>query len=272
MSDKVNTLNALRLASLRSKGYTAEQIAALAETLQGILEDINTSLEECENHVQSPHAPATAEENDIVSIKRNGVVVAPTDKVVDILVPTKVSELTNDSQFATVQQVQSEVAGSGHLSSEVVNTLPSPQEAQPNTIYFVLQNNAGDGNQYIEYMLINGALEAIGYGNADLSGYVTEDYVAKADDSLMEDIFNQTSPIQEKYVGTGNLVAFWGFTKDLLNEMEAVQNDLASDIELLELCVTNRPVEGNPFVVTFETLNNLDVEGVWETANKRISF
>ena len=181
MSDKVNTLNALRLASLRSKGYTAEQIAALAETLQSILEDINTSLEECENHVQSPHAPATAEENDIVAIKRNGIVVAPTDKVVDILVPTKVSELTNDSQFATVQQVQSEVAGSGHLSSEVVNTLPSPQEAQPNTIYFVLQNNAGAGNQYIEYMLINGALEAIGYGNADLSGYVTEDYVAKAD-------------------------------------------------------------------------------------------
>ena len=236
------------------------------------MEDINTSLEECENHVQSPHAPATAEENDIVAIKRNGVVVAPTDKVVDILVPTKVSELTNDSQFATVQQVQSEVAGSGHLSSEVVNTLPSPQEAQPNTIYFVLQNNAGAGNQYIEYMLINGALEAIGYGNADLSGYVTEDYVAKADDSLMEDIFNQTSPIQEKYVGTGNLVSFWGLTKDLLDEMEAVQNDLASDIELLELCVTNRPVEGNPFVVTFETLNNLDVEGVWETANKRISF
>lgn len=150
--------------------------------------------------------------------------------------------------------------------------VPSPQEAQPNTIYFVLQNNAGAGNQYIEYMLINGALEAIGYGNADLSGYVTEDYVAKADDSLMEDIFNQTSPIQEKYVGTGNLVSFWGLTKDLLDEMEAVQNDLASDIELLELCVTNRPVEGNPFVVTFETLNNLDVEGVWETANKRISF
>ena len=154
----IQMLNALRLASLRSKGYTAEQIAALAETLQGILEDINTSLEECENHVQSPHAPATAEENDIVAIKRNGVVVAPTDKVVDILVPTKVSELTNDSQFATVQQVQSEVAGSGHLSSEVVNTLPSTQEAKPNTIYFVLQNNAGAGNQYIEYMLINGTL------------------------------------------------------------------------------------------------------------------
>ena len=132
--------------------------------------------------------------------------------------------------------------------------------------------STGAGNQYIEYMLINGALEAIGYGNADLSGYVTEDYVAKADDALMEDIFNQLSPIQEKYVGTGNLVSFWGLTKDLLDEMEAVQNDLASDIELLELCVTNRPVEGNPFVVTFETLNNLDVEGVWETANKRISF
>ncbi len=93
---------------------------------------------------------------------------------------------------------------------EVKQTLPSPQEAKPNTIYYVLQNNAGAGNQYIEYILINGALEAIGYGNADLSGYVTEDYVAKADDALMEDIFNQLSPIQEKYLGTGNLVAFLG--------------------------------------------------------------
>lgn len=195
----------------------------------------------------------------------------PIDIPPEVLIAGKLY-VSDDSQFATVQQVQSEVAGSGHLSSEVVNTLPSPQEAKPNTIYFVLQNNTGAGNQYIEYMLINGALEAIGYGNADLSGYVTEGYVAKADDALMEDIFNQLSPIQEKYVGTGNLVAFWSLTKDVLDEMEAVQNDLASDIELLELCVANRPVEGNPFVVTFETLDNLDVEGVWETANKRISF
>ena len=272
MSDKLNTLEGLRLASLKAKGYTAGQIAALSGTLEGILEDINASLKECENHVHSPHAPATAEENDIVAIKRNGVVIAPESKVVDFLVPTKVSELANDSQFATVQQVQSEVAGSGHLSSEVVNTLPSAQEAQPNTIYCVLQNNAGAGNQYAEYMLINGALEAIGNKNADLSGYVTEDYVAKADDSLVADIFNQLSPIQEKYVGTGNLVTFWGLVKNRLDEMEAIQNDLASDIELLKLCASNRPVEGNPFVVTFETLNNLDAEGVWEPASKRICF
>lgn len=51
MSDKLNTLNALRMASLRSKGYTAEQIASLVETIQGIIDDINQSLETCEAHV-----------------------------------------------------------------------------------------------------------------------------------------------------------------------------------------------------------------------------
>ena len=93
MSDKLNTLNALRMASLRSKGYTAEQIASLVETIQGIIDDINQSLETCEAHVQSQHAPANAEENVIEGIKKNGVVIAPVGKVVDIAVPVKTSDL-----------------------------------------------------------------------------------------------------------------------------------------------------------------------------------
>lgn len=80
MSDKLNTLEALRLASLKAKGYTAGQIAALSSTMEDIIKDINDSLKTCEDHVQSAHAPANAEENVIVSSRGMGRLSLPTTK------------------------------------------------------------------------------------------------------------------------------------------------------------------------------------------------
>lgn len=40
MSDKLNTLEALRLASLKAKGYTAEQIAALSSAIEDLIKGI----------------------------------------------------------------------------------------------------------------------------------------------------------------------------------------------------------------------------------------
>lgn len=54
------------------------------------------------DHSQAAHAPATAEKNAIVSIKKNGTAITPdANRAVDISVPTKTSELTNDSGFLT---------------------------------------------------------------------------------------------------------------------------------------------------------------------------
>lgn len=44
MSDKLNTLEALRLASLKAKGYTAEQIAALSSAMEDIIKDIYNNM------------------------------------------------------------------------------------------------------------------------------------------------------------------------------------------------------------------------------------
>ena len=272
MSNNLSSLNALRLASLRSKGYTAEQIALLAETLQGIIDDINTSLATCEAHVESAHAPYTAEENVIVSIKKNGYAVAPVDKIVDLSIPTKTSELSNDSGFITEETVDEKVNGSGHLKLLVVESAPTATEAQANTIYFVRQNNAESGNQYKEYMLISGAIELVGSNDADLSAYVTQDYVAKADDALITEIFNTLTASQEKYVGTANLAKFWELVKPLVASDDAAITDLTARVELLELCVMNGEIEGNPFYITFETLEGCEVSGVWNTENNRIDF
>ena len=54
-------------------------------------------------HSQSTHAPSTAEKNVIVGIQKNGtdLTVNSSTRKVNITVPTKTSELTNDSNFKT---------------------------------------------------------------------------------------------------------------------------------------------------------------------------
>lgn len=54
------------------------------------------------DHSQSTHAPSNAERNIITSIKRNGTALTPdASRAVNISVPTKTSEITNDSGFIT---------------------------------------------------------------------------------------------------------------------------------------------------------------------------
>lgn len=57
-------------------------------------------------HSTSSHAPADAERNIVVGIQKNGIDVAPdTNRKVNIIVPTKTSEITNDSGYITESQV-----------------------------------------------------------------------------------------------------------------------------------------------------------------------
>ncbi len=52
-------------------------------------------------HSQSAHAPSNAQKNIIESIKVNGITQSISNKYVNITVPTKISEVTNDSDFTT---------------------------------------------------------------------------------------------------------------------------------------------------------------------------
>lgn len=58
-------------------------------------------------HSVSPHAPSNAEKNVIVGIQENGtdVSVNTTTRKANIVVPTKVSDLTNDTGFITASEV-----------------------------------------------------------------------------------------------------------------------------------------------------------------------
>lgn len=150
---------------------------------------------------------SAAEVNKIDSIKTNGSIVPITSKSVDIKVPTKVSELandsgfltshqsltdyakkteipkmtsqlTNDSNFQTAEQVNGLIASSiGGINSFEVEVLTGdlPASGKTNTIYFKPATSPSESQSYEEYMYVNGKWEFLGTTNSvDLSGYVRE--------------------------------------------------------------------------------------------------
>ena len=253
----------LRLTAQAAKVYVAEQIVALASAV----EDAITPLEE---HAGSAHAPASAEENVIVSIKKNGVAVPPVNKIVDIEVPTKLSQMDNDTGYATTEQVASAVSGSGHLKKLVVDALPAPSAADPDTIYYARKNDGEAGDQYTEYQLINGAFEIVGSKAVSLAPYAKLTDVEKAGNELIESIVASKSASSEAYIGAANLALFWSLIQPYLGGSDLT--DLIARVRLLELVVMNEEIEGNPYYVTFESLDGVSATGVWNTQSKRIEF
>ena len=114
---------------------------------------------------------AGAETNVIEIIKRNNSVLPVAgDKSVDITVPTKYSDLTNDLDYQTKTQILTLVSENGRLKKQIVESLPAVGDADDNTLYLVASES---GSGYAEWMVIGEAWEKIGdTGTIDLTDYV----------------------------------------------------------------------------------------------------
>ena len=122
-------------------------------------------------------AYVTANGGKIDTIKVNGTTQTITNKTVDITVPTKTSDLTNDSNFQDDQDVQDAIdaalADITGIEFEIVQSLP--QSGEKGTIYLVPNSGSGS-NTYDEYIWIEPTggtahFEKIGTTDVDLSGY-----------------------------------------------------------------------------------------------------
>lgn len=89
-------------------------------------------------------------------------------------VPTKTSDLTNDSGFQTSAQVataiQTAIAGTGHASFERVNSVPTAATASDNVLYLVMNSATG---HYDIYAKVSGEVVLIDDTTVNLSGYST---------------------------------------------------------------------------------------------------
>ncbi len=117
---------------------------------------------------------------NINQIKKNGITVQPVNKVVDIQVPVKTSDLTNDSNFVTEEEVNQKIANISNFKEKFVDSLPATGEAK--TIYFVPKNGSGDDIKD-EYMWVEGKWEFLGSRSA-----VVE--VEAISDSEIDALFN----------------------------------------------------------------------------------
>ena len=170
-----------------------------------------------------------------LTIQKNGATVetftanSSTNKTANIVVPTKTSDITNDSDFVNSTQVgtalaaytypsqdlytQSDIdtmlAQISSLKIEVVNSLP--QTGSADTIYLLRVRQQGN-DIYQEYFWVNNAWELI--GGIDLTDYYTKTEVntlltAKADVSAIptktSDLTNDSNfAVDANYVHTDN--------------------------------------------------------------------
>lgn len=140
---------------------------------------LKTKLEDIENGAQV---------NKIELIRKNGVNIPVDGRIVNIEVPTKIGELTNDVSYQTEAQVQSLIADQGKLKKEIVSVLPIATGADDNTLYLV-RNKQGTG--YEEWMVINNQWEILGDTAAvDFTGYVHEDDIQTISNTDIDEFLN----------------------------------------------------------------------------------
>lgn len=120
-----------------------------------------------------------AQANKIESIKVNGTAqTIDPDKSVNITMPTKTSQLNNDSTFQTSAQVvaaiNTAISKSGHASFQKVDAVPKADAAQENILYLVMNTTT---KHYDIYAKIKGSsdsytMELLDDTTVDLSGKV----------------------------------------------------------------------------------------------------
>lgn len=86
-------------AAVKVASHSHSNKAILDAITASFTTGLKTNYDAAFTHSQSAHAPSNAQANVIETVKVNGTALTPNSKAVDVKVPTKVSELTNDKNY-----------------------------------------------------------------------------------------------------------------------------------------------------------------------------
>ena len=188
-----------------------------------------------------------AQANKIESIKVNGTAqTIAADKSVDISVPTKTSQLTNDSAYQTGEQVVSAIntaiAKSGHASFEKAANVPAADTAKENVLYLVMNVATKHYDIYAKIKGDNGSytMELLDDTTVDLSGKVdnvagkglsTNDYTTTEKNKLAGIAEGANKYIHPSY--TAKASGLYKVTVDATGHVSAVAAVTKDDITAL---------------------------------------
>ena len=230
-----------------------------------------------------------AQVNKIETIKVNDNTLQIINKAVNIEVPTKTSNLENDSGFITntvdnltnyylksetytQSEVNNLIGQIKTISIEVVDTLPTTGE--DNKIYLVPKEGS-TGDIYNEYIWVNNAWELIGTTQVDLTGYATEDWV----NAQIKDFVNESQVTQivnnsltnyytktETYNKTevNNLLSSKADTSAIPTKVSELENDKGylTEIPIASATVLGGIKVGNNLSITTDGVLNAEAGGV----------
>lgn len=174
LDDKVDKVDG---KGLSTNDYTTEEKTKLTGIAEGAQVNVIESIElnGTTFTITDKKASATIEAGKIDTIKVNGTAQPiDSDKAVDITIPTKVSDLTNDSKFQTEDEVKTAIGDAikdvSGIEYEIVSVLPDKGAGKKGTIYLIA-NSGSAPNIYDEYIFVNGDFEKIGTTEVNLTGY-----------------------------------------------------------------------------------------------------
>lgn len=211
------------------------KLEALQELAQRVKTDYATkaSVTELSGRVDEL-VTAGGEPNVIETVKVNGVAQEVSEKAVDIKVPTKVSELSNDSTFQTnsevAQAIQTAIAATGHASFKKVDAVPDPEEAENNVMYLVMNSKT---KHYDIYAKVENEVVLLDDTTVDLTNYVekvdgkglsTNDYTNE-DKEKLAGLNNYTHPAY-----TAQASGLYKVTVDATGHVSAVAAVTKADI------------------------------------------
>lgn len=228
-----------------------------------------------------------AQVNVIETVKKNGTALTVTNKAVDISVPTKTSDITNDSGYITKAvndltnyykksetytqtEIDNKLSAIPKFAVSVVQTLPT-NNISTTTVYLVTTGNETN-NLYTEYIYVNNAWEILGTQKLDLSPYVRQTDLADVattgsysdlidEPTKLSDFTNdQNFPSDANYVHTDN-----NYTTTEKNKLNGIASGAqVNNIETVQ-------VEGTALTISNKTVNitkeSLGLDNVNNTAD-----
>lgn len=213
-----------------------------------LTDELKANYDAAYTHSQADHAPVDAQANIIEKIKVNGTEQNISDKAVDITIPTKVSDLVNDSEYLTAVPdeyitetelnakgyqtasdvegiVDSAIAEINHAVFQKVSAVPDAAEAESNILYLV-----PSGDKMDIYAKIGEEMVLIDDTDADLSGYAkTEDLHEHANKTLLDTYDQSNDDIKDAIAKKHS----HSFTDEDVNDAIAKEHE-HTNFELLE--------------------------------------
>ena len=229
MAIKHTGSNALTYIFTIVKQYVTSMVSNKVDKVDGkglstndLTSTLKSNYDKAYTHSTSAHAPSNAQANVIESVKVNGTALSVSSKAVNVTVPTKTSELTNDSSFTTMSavegkgyqtssQVNSIVTGKGYQTASQVQTLINnavsgitgiefsvvsslPSTGAKGVIYLVAHAH-GTGDSYDEYIWLSDSskFEKIGNTDIDLSAYLKSSDVTELTNTEIQNLWDSAS-------------------------------------------------------------------------------